>query len=347
MNSFINNPHFRIFLFPLALFYWGVIFWRNIFYNLGIFVSYSLPCKVISVGNITVGGTGKTPAVIYLAKLLKNNGYRVGVLSRGYGRITKGTIDLKENKNKDWKHFGEEPLLISKKLIDVPVVVDNNRFRGGRYLFKKYKPQIIILDDGFQHRSLHRNLDIVLINANQSIHDYKMLPYGLLREPLQHLKRSDIVIMTKMNIKNPPEHINKKLKSLKINHYHSRTEPSSNLIDINGKMTPLISMKHQKALAISGIGDPLSFELILGKQNIEFVDHIALNDHHEYNMKDFISIEKKIKELKPDFLITTEKDLLKLKNSNKIIIEMLYALPIQLSLSKKCVDKILNKLKFN
>ena len=135
MNSFINNPHFRIFLFPLALFYWGVIFWRNIFYNLGIFVSYSLPCKVISVGNITVGGTGKTPAVIYLAKLLKNNGYRVGVLSRGYGRITKGTIDLKENKNKDWKHFGEAPLLISKKLIDVPVVVDNNRFRGGRFLF--------------------------------------------------------------------------------------------------------------------------------------------------------------------------------------------------------------------
>ena len=147
LNNFINNPHFRIFLFPLALFYWGVIFWRNIFYNLGVFVSYSLPCKVISVGNITVGGTGKTPAVIYLAKLLKNNGCRVGVLSRGYGRITKGTIDLKENKNKDWKHFGEEPLLISKKLIDVPVVVDNNRFRGGRYLFKKYKPQIIILDD--------------------------------------------------------------------------------------------------------------------------------------------------------------------------------------------------------
>ena len=240
MNSFINNPHFRIFLFPLALFYWGVIFWRNIFYNLGIFVSYSLPCKVISVGNITVGGTGKTPAVIYLAKLLKNNGYRVGVLSRGYGRITKGTIDLKENKNKDWKHFGEEPLLISKKLIDVPVVVDNNRFRGGRFLFKKYKPQIIILDDGFQHRSLHRNLDIVLINANQSIHDYKMLPYGLLREPLQHLKRSDIVIVTKMNIKNPPEHINKKLKSLKINYYNSKTEPSSSLIDINGIMLSLI-----------------------------------------------------------------------------------------------------------
>ena len=95
-----------------------------------------------------------------------------------------------------------------------------------------------------------------------------MLPYGLLREPLQHLKRSDIVLMTKMNIKNPPEHINKKLKSLKINHYHSRTEPSSNLIDINGKMTQLISMKHQKALAISGIGYTLSFELILVKQNI-------------------------------------------------------------------------------
>ena len=115
MYSFLHNSHFRVLFFPLALFYWGIIFWRNIFYNLGLFVSYNLPCKVISIGNITVGGTGKTPAVIFFAKFFKQRGIKVGILSRGYGRSSKGTIDLnsKNINKKDWKYFGEEPILIA------------------------------------------------------------------------------------------------------------------------------------------------------------------------------------------------------------------------------------------
>ena len=119
LYSFLYNPQFRIFLFPLSLFYWVIIFWRNIFYNLGIFVSYNLPCKVISIGNITTGGTGKTPAVIFFAEFLKNRGFKIGILSRGYGRNSKGTIDLKSeiSNKKNWKYFGEEPVLISQKLV--------------------------------------------------------------------------------------------------------------------------------------------------------------------------------------------------------------------------------------
>ena len=140
LYSFLYKPHFRILLFPLAILYWGIIFWRNIFYNLGIFASYNLPCKVISIGNITTGGTGKTPAVIYFAELLKKRGFKIGILTRGYGRISKGTIDLySENYNKkSWKYFGEEPVLLFKKLIDIPIVIDNNRYRGGKYLYEKY-----------------------------------------------------------------------------------------------------------------------------------------------------------------------------------------------------------------
>ena len=106
--NYINNPHYRIILFPLALFYWGLIFWRNLFYNIGVFVSHSLPCKVISIGNITTGGTGKTPAVIYFAKLLKKNGKRVAVLSRGYGRSTTGTVVVSKGDNniENWKMVG-------------------------------------------------------------------------------------------------------------------------------------------------------------------------------------------------------------------------------------------------
>lgn len=349
LYSFLYNPQFRIFLFPLSLFYWVIIFWRNIFYNLGIFVSYNLPCKVISIGNITTGGTGKTPAVIFFAEFLKNRGFKIGILSRGYGRNSKGTIDLKSeiSNKKNWKYFGEEPVLISQKLINIPIVIDNNRYRGGKYLYDKYKPQLIILDDGFQHRSLNRDLDINLINANQPKHLYKLLPYGLLREPWQHLKRSDIVIVTKMNIKAPSSFIINKLRSLNINHYHSKYEPSNNLLDINGEKINLAKMKNKRALAISGIGDPLSFELTLKMQNIDFIDHITFNDHHEYKNDDFRLIENKIINYNPDFLITTEKDLIKLKYANKNIINKLFALPMQFSISKLCLDSILQKLDLN
>jgi len=189
--NYINNPHYRIFLFPLALFYWGLMFWRNLFYNIGVFVSHSLPCKVISIGNITTGGTGKTPAVIYFAKLLKNHGQRVAVLSRGYGRSTTGTVVVStgDNNIKNWKMVGEEPALLAEKLPDIPLVVDENRYRGGIYIAKHFNPDVIILDDGFQHRTLDRDLDIVLLNSNQSGIAYKLLPYGLLREPWHHLKR--------------------------------------------------------------------------------------------------------------------------------------------------------------
>ena len=349
LYSFLYKPHFRILLFPLAILYWGIIFWRNIFYNLGIFASYNLPCKVISIGNITTGGTGKTPAVIYFAELLKKRGFKIGILTRGYGRISKGTIDLySENSNKkSWKYFGEEPVLLFKKLIDIPIVIDNNRYRGGKYLYEKYKPQLIILDDGFQHRSLNRDIDINLINANQPKHFYKLLPYGLLREPWQHLKRSDIVIVTKINIKNPSNFIINKLRSLNINHYHGKHEPCSYLLNTNQEKIDLNKIKNKRALAISGIGDPSSFELTLEMQNIDFIDHIIFNDHYEYKDNDLRLIENKIINHQPDFLITTEKDLIKLKYVNKNINNKLFALPIQFTISKSCLDIILQKLETN
>ena len=304
---------------------------------------------MISIGNITTGGTGKTPAVIFFAELLKKRGFKIGILTRGYGRSSKGTIDLYSeisNKN-NWKYFGEEPVLIFQKLIDIPIVIDNNRYRGGKYLYEKYKPQLIILDDGFQHRSLNRDIDINLINANQPKHLYKLLPYGLLREPWQHLKRSDIVIVTKININNPSSFIINKLKSLNINHYRGKHEPCSYLLNTNQEKIDLNKIKNKRALAISGIGDPSSFELTLKMQNIDFIDHIIFNDHYEYKDNDLRLIENKIINHQPDFLITTEKDLIKLKYINKNINNKLFALPIQFTISKSCLDIILQKLDIN
>ena len=347
--NYINNPHYRIFLFPLALFYWGIIFWRNLFYNIGVFVSRSLPCKVISIGNITIGGTGKTPAVIYFAKLLNNNGKSVAVLSRGYGRSTTGTVVVSTGgKNiESWQKVGEEAVLLAEKLPEIPLVVDENRYRGGIYIVKYFNPDVIILDDGFQHRTLDRDIDIALLNSNQAGIAYKLLPYGLLREPWHHLKRADITILTKTNIKRPSHFIHNKLKSLKIVSYNSKIVSSESLIGTKGNMISVNAMQNEQAIAVSGIGDSMGFELLLEKLGLNILEHISFNDHHHYGKPDLITIKTMMDKKEAKFVITTEKDLIKLRTIKHEICKKIYALPIQFSLSKKGQRAILNKLGFN
>mgnify|MGYP000217417798 FL=1 len=163
------DPRLRYVLFPLAMLFWGILFWRNLFYTFGFFVSRKLPTKVISIGNITTGGTGKTPAVIYLANILIKRGKTVAVLSRGYGRKTAGTQLVTDGNTPvlDWRNFGDEPTLISKALSGVPVVVDEKRHRGGMFLVDRFNPDVIIMDDAFQHRKLGRDIDIVLLSPDE------------------------------------------------------------------------------------------------------------------------------------------------------------------------------------
>ena len=202
------------FLFPLAIFYWGVMYWRNLFYRYGFFVSRRLPCNVISVGNITVGGTGKTPTVIFLAQYFNRMGKKVAILSRGYGRTTKGTVLVSDGKEikVHWKESGDEAFLISKKLSRVPVVVNEDRFRGGMFIIQQFNPEIILLDDGFQHRGLERDLDLVLVNSGDTIPDHKLLPYGLLREPWINIKRGSAILLTKTNLIKPKPYLLRKVK---------------------------------------------------------------------------------------------------------------------------------------
>jgi len=196
---------YRIFLWPLGFFYWLLIFWRNFFYNLGFFVSRKLPCKVVSVGNLSVGGTGKTPFVLFLANTLKTGGLNVAVLSRGYKRKSTGTHVVSDGNTlkSDLNNSGDEPFMLANKLQDIPVVVDENRYRGGQFICNEYNPDVIIMDDAFQHRRVFRDVDIVLINSNHR--RPKLLPYGLLREPLRNIKRADAVIFTKANLTPPDE----------------------------------------------------------------------------------------------------------------------------------------------
>ena len=311
--SKITETRAKFLFFPITLFYWGVIFWRNIFYNFNFFVSRKIPTKVVSVGNITAGGTGKTPAVIYLSQFFKKRNYKVAVLSRGYGRKTAGTQLVTNGKETvdDWRNFGDEPTLISQKLKDVPIVVDQNRYRGAMYLIEKFNPDIIIMDDAFQHRSIERDLDLVLINSQAPISDYRLIPHGLLREPIRHLKRADAIILTKFNLGKPEQKLISKVKKSNLPVFYS-TINHNHFFTINNETFKL--KNNTRALAVSGIADPRSFYESLQRTNIMMIDKIAYFDHYEFQQSDIENLKKALIDNDAEIVVTTEKDMIRLKN---------------------------------
>ncbi|NOZ03802.1 MAG: tetraacyldisaccharide 4'-kinase [FCB group bacterium] len=340
-NHPINGEQ-RYLLFPLALFYWGVIFWRNLFYRIGFFVSRKLPCTVISVGNITTGGTGKTPMVITLAKLLQEHGKAVAVLSRGYGRRSAGTVLVTDGRcpPQDWQTVGDEPRLMAAKLTGVPIVVDENRYRGGTFLVQKFKPDIIILDDAFQHRAIVRDVDIVLINSGDRKRDLKLLPYGMLREPWIHLRRASIVFLTKINLHKTESFLLSRLNRLPVPWFPCRIKIGPRLIGLNNREPRTGDLKGKRILAVSAIGDPKGFERALKRFGPEIVKTIVFPDHHRYTREDVRKIERERKRSHADWIITTEKDLIKLENSGAPELP-LYALPIEVDLTPEGEQAIL------
>lgn len=326
----IPELRFRYSLFPLALFYWGVLFWRNLFYRIGFFVTRSLPCTVISVGNLTAGGTGKTPAVIYLARLLKSRGLRPAILSRGYGRRTSGPqlVTDGEAPPLDWSRYGDEPTLMAGALQGIPIAVDENRYRGGMFLCQRFKPQVILLDDAFQHRGLERDLDIVLINSQDDRAIHKLLPYGLLREPWYHLRRADLIFFTKANLKSPSHFLRSRARLSKVPHFLSTIEAGQELPGLKGDTLTLPEAKGKAVLALSAVGDPLGFQRTLEGIGLEVADHLAFHDHHVYTPSDLEDLRNRFQRHRAALVITTEKDLIKLRSLPRVDFPV-YALPIR------------------
>ena len=162
-----------------------------------------MPVKVISVGNISLGGTGKTPAIIFFADHLIKSGKKIGIVSRGYGRKNKDTkVLINADNNSKVEDYGDEPIFLSSRLKNIPIAVGTNKFNAALKLIKKNKVDILLFDDGFQTRKIYRDLDIVLLNVLNSIKEYKMFPFGILREPVKCISRSDFVIFTKDNLIN-------------------------------------------------------------------------------------------------------------------------------------------------
>ena len=322
------------FLFPVSILYRFIMLVRNFCYDKNLIKTNQLPCYVISVGNLTLGGTGKTPTVLYLCKVLQENKNKdIAILSRGYKRSTSGTI-LVSNGNgplKNWQDVGDEPFMMAQKTKNIPIVVDNNRYRGGIFLIKNFNTKIIIIDDGFQHRSLSRNLDVVLINGSTYPSNYSFLTIIPLRETWGSLKRADAIIFTK-DIPKPL--LLKKVKKEKRLYFNSTLKSFITY--------PKGFNNGSRAVLLSGIGDPKNFEKAAKSHGCIVVGIKTFEDHFLYTKKRLLKIIQFAKNLKADCILTTEKDWVKISPLNPDFIFIVLAIELDI-LEKKALENILKK----
>jgi len=308
-----------------------------------------LPARVISIGNITVGGTGKTPAVMKIAERLKERGLMPCILTRGYRSDSEAVavVSRGDGPLMDIREAGDEPYLMAEKLRDVPIVKGKDRYSAGLLALKEiFSDQtgdvVFILDDGFQHHALHRDIDIVLVDSTNPFGNNKLIPEGTLREPLSALRRADIIMLTKTNLVSTTEIDSLKQKIRKYNNqsplYLSVHSPQE-LINCQGEKKEIRHLFYRRVFVFSGIANPMSFESLIRKCGAQIIDSRHFSDHRYYSKED-------VEEIKTEALgldiITTEKDLIKLCRYS--VPERMYALRIEFSIEDKIIDEILGRL---
>lgn len=326
-------------LAPFSFLYGLGVRLRNQLFDWGLLSSEQYPVPVISVGNLNVGGTGKTPHTEYIISLLKNQ-YRIAVLSRGYKRRTSGFILADENSTS--REIGDEPYQMKNKFPDITVAVDANRRRGIRQLLTlpiEERPEVIVLDDAFQHRYVTPSLSLVLTDYHRLFYYDKLMPAGRLREPINGICRADIVIVSKCEEDMKPIEFriieeNMKLKAHQ-QLFFTRVkygEPQAVFPETEGLPAQNSINKEDSLLVISGIASPTPF--------IEKVETISQNteiaifqDHHIFSKSDFKKLDSMYEKLETSrkFILVTEKDAARLKN-NPLVPDkwkkVLYYLPI-------------------
>jgi tetraacyldisaccharide 4'-kinase len=303
-------------LMPLAVLYsaGARLRWRA--FQQGWLKSRRLPRPVISVGNLTVGGSGKTPIVAQVAEILLRNGLKPSILTRGYGRQHGGDLLVVEphyKRDPDPRTVGDEPSLLARALPQVPIVVCADRFRAGQFAEEHFGVDVHILDDGFQHFALQRDVDLVALDVTQQVLHGAVIPAGRLREPVSALSRADVVVLTRTEIQDPAaaeqqvKEINPRvaifrcatgLHSLSRARSHEEVKPE----DHRGK----------PVAAFCGIGNPSAFYSDLRRWGFNPVAEVAFRDHHLYTLQDVQRLSRAAHEKGAAALLTTEKDLMNL-----------------------------------
>ncbi|MFC1882111.1 tetraacyldisaccharide 4'-kinase [Thermodesulfobacteriota bacterium] len=285
-----------------------------------------LPCRVISVGNITVGGTGKTPMTIYVAQKLQQSGLRVAVISRGYkGRAESGGGVVSDGRNllMDSEQAGDEPYLMAGRLKNIPVIVGKNRFAAGMLAISKFQSEVIVLDDAFQHLKLSRDIDLILLDYTRPFGNTHLLPRGILREPVTALRRATACILTRSPT-GMDEAASTTLAGIKthmpdIPIFTSSHDPYMYTVK-SGVPTPFNAISHfiappdpdqikyKKVYGFSGIARNDDFQRTVATLGFNPVGFFEFSDHHNYSRDDLEKMVRIAQEAGTDCLITTEKD---------------------------------------
>ena len=352
---------FESFLFMVSLVYGGAVRLREAFYKNSILKPKKLPCFVISIGNLTVGGTGKTPMTIYMAKLVKSLGYKVAIISRGYkggAEKTGGIVSNGHTIFMEPEKAGDEPFMMAAKLENIPVVVGQNRYKAGRLAIKEFNPDVIVLDDAFQHLNLKRDIDIVLLDCGRPFGNAHLLPRGILREPISALKRGDAFVLTRSD--SAPDYVRQtfmdKIENLAPGRPVFRSFHVPNLYrPINDKKSMSgIELQNfapdllhgRRVVAFSGLARNNDFRRTVESLKCDLIDFFEFPDHHKYTEMDLQTIIQSSINAQAEFILSTEKDYVRIPGKTSWPVELVI-IGIELSFENDenaFIDFIKNRL---
>ena len=274
---------------------------------------------VISVGNLTVGGTGKTPLVAYLARLLERRGYQPVILSRGYGGKAERSLLIVSEASGircQPQECGDEPYLLARQCPGAVVIVGKDRYRAAGLVQGRFEKAVFILDDGYQHLRLHRDLNILVIDATDPFGGEGLLPLGRLREPLQAMRRADWVVVTRSDFAADFDGIENRVRRhnplADLAYFHHDV---SGVYELGtGRRLRIRDLFGKRVIALAAIGNPAVFLRDLAHHQIRVEDRFLFRDHHPFRQSDLDRVFRRLEELGLDAIITTEKDAVRLRS---------------------------------
>jgi tetraacyldisaccharide 4'-kinase len=291
---------------------------RTLLYDWGWFDQRRLPVYVVSVGNLTLGGTGKTPVVIALVDWLLAQGKRVAILSRGYRRTSTAQHLLVSNGDRllvGPQEAGDEPFLMAQRCPKAIVAVGADRYELGDWVLARFPVDCLVLDDGFQHRGLYRDVNLLLIDATDVEGLAALVPAGRLREPLRAAARATAIVVTRADVPAQVTEVCRKLRvalGSMLDPIQTVFHPEGLLSVTTGASQPLSWSKGKTAVLCSGVGNAGSFRALVERMGIQILGEVAYVDHHAYTSQDVDLLRAKVTELQAELIVTTEKDACKL-----------------------------------
>ncbi len=339
----ISARLFGLFLHPFSYLFWCVVRLRLFLYNHGLFLKNArLDAFVIVVGNLTVGGTGKTPVVERLAKELQAKGKKVAILSRGYKSKDESGLGKKVSSEDavkmapkvvsdgnrvllDSSEAGDEPFMLAHNLPGVPVLIDRDRVNAGHYAIERFESEVLILDDGFQYLPMRADMNLLLVDQMNPFGNHKLLPRGILREPVRHLSRASYVLITKSEIE--PE-----LELLEtIRRYNNNAEilrcahKPKVFRQVNGEAMERLNYLHERYVGVfCGIASPRGFEQLIHRMSGELRYRKRFLDHHRYEKDELDRMFQRAKNAGVEVMVTTEKDAVRIPPDYDPLIPLYY-----------------------